>query len=174
MTICMESHVTLLANVSVMLLHKSAAFETNQCWNIALYNNAAMELHTTNCWILQDGTRHHMVQTTTYADGDGLWYHHSGLVCEQEVTLCEFLIYNLSAFYSLLEDFQHHNLPPEVKYWKPFITRLQIYPYIMTEYQPLDLWFLLFLTSLLAMNKNEDDKHFIFLITKCLFLNFCW
>jgi len=28
----------------------------------------------------------------------------------------------------------------------------------MTEYQPLDLCFLLFLTSLLAMNKNEDNR----------------
>jgi len=96
------------------------------------------------------------------------------LVCGQEVTLCEFLRYDLPAFYSLLEDFQHHNLPPEVKYWKPFITRLQIYHYITTEYQPLDLCFLLFLTSLLAMNKNDDDRNFIFLITKCLFFYFCW
>lgn len=53
------------------------------------------------------------------------------LVCGQEVTLCEFLRYDLPPFY-LLEGFQHHNLSPEVKYWKPFITRLQIYHYIMT------------------------------------------
>jgi hypothetical protein len=54
-------------------------------------------------------------------------------VCGQDVMLCEFLRYGLPSFYSLLEDFQQHNLPPEVKYWKPFITSLQIYHYIMTE-----------------------------------------
>jgi len=90
-------------------------------------------------------------------------------VCGQEVTLCEFLRCDLPPFSSLLEGFQHHNLPPVVKYWKPFLTRLQIYHFITTEYQAFDLCFLLFLTSLLAMYKNEDDMHFIFLITKCLF-----
>jgi hypothetical protein len=45
----------------------------------------------------------------------------SHLVCGKEVILCELLRYDLP-FYSLPEGFQHHNLPPEVKYWKPFIT----------------------------------------------------
>jgi hypothetical protein len=132
MTDCRVSHVTLLANVFVILsyrvLHlKPTNAETCQSMIMQLYS--LVELHTNVCWIQQDGTSHHMVQTMdmlkmVYCTTTVATCH---LVCGWEVILRVLLISDSSPFHSLLEGFQHHSLLPEVNYWKPFITNLPPY-----------------------------------------------
>jgi len=84
-----------------------------QLWN---FTQPTAEICRTTLDLTWSKQQQHMLMEMVYGTTTVASCH---LICGQEVTLCEFLRYDLPPFYSLLEDFQHHNLTPEVKYWKP-------------------------------------------------------